>query len=236
MFIVSMTGEQARVCREAAEMMRAFVRGDLVPLVDEIVVGRVQRRTESGSEVVTPEAARGLEALLRDGMGHLRLPMADPMSSRRAALDGSLAGAVIAASDVRMEMPTEVAQALSQALDVFSRVGMGQWEVIAEVVHGPWTEVHPDTSAWQQRDELQTLLFAAKRWLGHPQNGSFGIAARGVHDDMKRAWEIKKQIDQALVHATDAARPCYDVRSDGRILRLTADPDISVAAMDAPTP
>lgn len=65
------------------------------------------------------------------------------------------------------------------ALDLYSRIGIGQFEIISEV-YAPF-----------ERDELmRNGLNVAKKACGHPPNGSYSINNPTVNDRFRQAFDI----------------------------------------------
>jgi hypothetical protein len=132
-------------------------------------------------------------------------------------------------------------QALIQALDLYSRVGVGQIERVGELAN---EGVIPCFTANTQRQERKTadhdqvqdldeLLYQAKTVLGYPRNGSHGIGHRDNDVTVSRSYEIKKVLEKVLAETRDPNPKHYGVDRHGLMVRYTNDPapEVEVMAM-----
>lgn len=127
------------------------------------------------------------------------------------------------------------ARCITDALEFYARIGIGQIEELGNLVREevilPCAGIDPA----DVRYEIQALCTVIKRALGHHPGASFGIGHDRVHVTAKRAFEIKKQIDKARAeHRNPTPSPGFrSVAYDGRIVRYTEDPDITVSVSDS---
>lgn len=94
----------------------------------------------------------------------------------------------------QLTLNSEQVNVLIQALDVFSRIGMGQLEIVAESLRDQYQYSIP-------RNKLQTIeycLDAAKQALGHDKNSSFGILSPDTPKCSKIAYDIQCVVRQAV--------------------------------------
>lgn len=141
---------------------------------------------------------------------------------------------------ITLEMTLAQADALTAALDLYTRIGLGNLPEIANlarmgVITARDGDNHSEVSA-DKIEIIQQILEVAKVHLGHEVNGHFGIGNEGVTITPRRAYEVKKVIDKAL---WDHRRPgkSFSVQSDGLTVRYTKDPAplAKVTPQSAPT-
>lgn len=98
----------------------------------------------------------------------------------------------------RLEMNSEQARAVIAALDLFSRIGMGQLEEIEHFI--AWEGVlkirEPHTLI--MRDALRDLCNQMKAILGHPTNGSWGITNAEVPKRCRVAYDLQCVLRQVV--------------------------------------
>jgi len=78
------------------------------------------------------------------------------------------------------------AELLVCALDLYSRIGIGQFEEVASV--------YDPARKLENWDSIHTLLLAAKEEAGHPRNGSHGIMNPKVRDVFRAAYDLQQVI------------------------------------------
>lgn len=144
------------------------------------------------------------------------------------------------AASVTLTLSIDQANAVSTALDLFSRIGMGDIQEVANLArHGLLSKRTSDSHCPVDIDTIERideLLNSVKELLGHSRNSSFGIAAQGVPLIARRAWEVKKVIEKAVWdHCYPGDRST--VFSDGLSFRLTQDtpPSAILAAVPVKT-
>lgn len=121
----------------------------------------------------------------------------------------------------------EQADVLCAALDLYTRLGIGQLEMVEERFR---MEDIPSASPvsfderMQMAETLRELLGAAKQTLGFPRGGSMGIGGPRVPVGAQRAYEIQKVLAKALAEYREPNPSFRGVRYDGLSLRYTQDP------------
>lgn len=132
---------------------------------------------------------------------------------------------------IRLEMTREQGEAISAALDLAVRIGLGQFEEIASLMTGGIVKATESVSTdnvcdfVRVRDQVLEGLNFAKTTLGHPINGSYGIGSDRLDIRTLRAYEVSKVLDQALHNMRpDADTAFKGPKSDGLVVRYTQDP------------
>lgn len=126
------------------------------------------------------------------------------------------------------------AEAVSRLVDVASRLGLGQINMIGEAVRmgdipgfaqkgDPRFPDSPRVSI-EVMERIDALAEAIKQELGYPTNGSYGISSPNVPDSAKLGWEVKKVIDQTLAYHRDPNPAFKGVNYDGLDLRYSDAP------------
>lgn len=130
---------------------------------------------------------------------------------------------------VHLEMTTEQATANAAALDLFARVLMGQFNIVAELFRHDCLMVRDPNSPTGGRpvtlevmDRADLLCNELKRVLGLERGASFGVGSRAIVKDAHRSYEVLCVLQQAL--ALDRSPEGNSVHHDGLRLRYTDDP------------
>lgn len=137
-----------------------------------------------------------------------------------------------------LTLTPEQGQAVSAALDLFVRLGIGQLEEVAHLVRlGTIPAARPgdqprEAVSYGNADEIAHLLSEVKALLGYPANGSNGIGHPHVALAAHRAYEVKKVMDRALALDRDPTPPFPTVNYDGLLVRYTEDPAPSAVVDD----
>lgn len=141
---------------------------------------------------------------------------------------------------IRLEMTKEQGQAVAAALDLAVRIGLGQFEEIANLMMSGVvraTERVPTDETDEfiaVRARLEAMMLKGKAVLGHPSNGSYGIGSERLHVNTLRAYETMKVLDKALFSLRpDAATAFKGPNSDGLVVRYTSDPEPVAVALAA---
>lgn len=121
---------------------------------------------------------------------------------------------------VTLELTEAQARTVLHALDAYSRIGCGQFQIVREVVTHNWPGRF-DSSAEADRS-LGHAKLALFPELGH-QNTSFSIPNREVPVTFRRAWDICKHLEQAVSIAHDPNPPFRGVNYDGAILNVSGE-------------
>ena len=92
-----------------------------------------------------------------------------------------------------LTMSEEQSQLLVKALDLYSRIGIGQFEEILDV-YDPLHRLVPV----EAKDTARKLLDSVKAVYGHPANGSHGIHNPEVRDEFRAAYDIQRVVRHRL--------------------------------------
>jgi hypothetical protein len=84
------------------------------------------------------------------------------------------------------------AQILVSALDLYSRIGIGQFEEVLQVYDRDLKLDH------DQRERIRKALNVAKGEAGHPSNGSYGIHNPEVRGEFRTAYDIQQVVRNRL--------------------------------------
>lgn len=129
---------------------------------------------------------------------------------------------------VQLNLTIEQAHAVQRALDLYTRICLGQLEAIAHLVRDDTLPLHgadqrmgapPGTC-----DEVDRALRATKAHLGFHPSGSFGISHAHVHLTGKRTYEIDKTLSRVLAVHRNPTPTFHSVDYDGLVVRYTTDP------------
>lgn len=131
---------------------------------------------------------------------------------------------------VKLEITVEQARALSQALDVYTRLALGQIEIISELVSTG--EIPRRREQKEERriatmddvDDVRALAKTIKTSLGYSASGSNGLGHRHVSLMGHRAYELQKVVDKAISTRPGSTAPACAVSRDGLSVRYTQDP------------
>jgi hypothetical protein len=98
-------------------------------------------------------------------------------------------------SSGEIEINEEQAKIIINALDFYSRIGIGQF--IEIVLAFSWWQC--DEQWFNHRNEVERLIYDAQFNLtGMPFNASYGIFSPEVHENAKIAWDIQQVIRYRL--------------------------------------
>lgn len=131
---------------------------------------------------------------------------------------------------IQITITVDQAIAMNEALDVYTRLCLGQLEVIREVVANGTIPIRTPDSAERgmatahQLDDVETHLRAIKGVLDFPWSGSLGIGHPHVLTDGKRAYEIHKVLAKLLAEYRNPDPKFRGVDYDGLSVRYTQDP------------
>jgi len=131
---------------------------------------------------------------------------------------------------VHLTLTLEQAQAVCDALDLYSRLGIGQIEEVASLVRSGMiptfrsAELPRAVANIDACEQVETLLHAVKQALGYPRHGSYGIGHAHVAKGTHRCFETKKALEQALALHRNPNPEFRGVNYDGLLLRYTRDP------------
>lgn len=131
---------------------------------------------------------------------------------------------------VTLSLTIDQATAVRDALDLYSRICIGQIEEIGDLVRTGVVPMRRDPAQPREMadvdkcEEVVRLLNAAKDVLGYPLNGSNGVGHPHVDPSGHRAYEVKKALAQALAYHRNPNPSFKGVDYDGIGPRYTQDP------------
>lgn len=153
---------------------------------------------------------------------------------------------------ITLTLTPEQAQAVCEALDTYTRLTIGQLEVVSGLVRfGVIPQGHAGTHGHgrgheggntreladaQTCDQVEELLNSVKTTLGYTRNGSNGIGHPHVHISGRRAYEAFKVLSRAVAMQQDPEPKFRGVNYDGLLVRYTQDPAPTAALAPAPAP
>lgn len=97
---------------------------------------------------------------------------------------------------IKLTLTEAQAEIVQNALDLYSRVGCGQFEEVERVYNGFFRN---------RNAEIEHHLRNAKCAAGHPKNGSFGIHNSEVPDKFRQAWDICQVVRNKTAWARNPA-------------------------------
>lgn len=146
-------------------------------------------------------------------MARMRTFQSQPRTQSSA---GSTHGGTV---KVTLELTKEQAETVVRALDLYSRIGCGQFHEIEAVLLSRWREA-------ESNDEVRKSLDAAKNHMfpGIGGNTYFSIVNRKVPLDFRRAFDLMKCIQRPLAIARDPNPRYPTVDYDGALLNVSDEP------------
>ena len=127
---------------------------------------------------------------------------------------------------VTLTLPTiEQAYAVKAALDLYMRMGLGQFEELAYMVR--CHEINHARKELTQIEicEFEDLTRKMRDFMGHDGGASHGVGSKRVSVTAHRCYEAYKVLAQALAVARDPSPTGFKgVDHDGLIVRYTQDP------------
>ena len=132
---------------------------------------------------------------------------------------------------LNLTLSIDQGKGVCESLDVFTRLCLGQLEIVAELVRQgvipvarPSADGERAMASEECCDQIDQLMRAAKQLLGYPAGASNGIGHPDVHINGRRAYEVEKVLAAAMVGKDPARRANLDVANDGLMLRVTDEP------------
>lgn len=113
---------------------------------------------------------------------------------------------------------------LIDALDLYSRIGIGQVEEVAEVLR----KLYPDHCKY---DDRKLLADFKMKVFEHGINGSWGVCNEQVHDNCQVAYDIEKVLQKAI--ASKYNHHSTSVWHDGPMLHLGSEPIAKIKDMES---
>lgn len=136
-------------------------------------------------------------------------------------------------SKVKLELSIMQALVVEKALDVFTRLSIGQIDIISEMVavgYIPTKSANTDGNSSNFADP-DTCAFVRKQIsaiasrLGYSPGSSLGIGNERVPVIGRRAYEVSRVLEKALAEYRDPNQIFRSDSYDGLVLRLTNDPE-----------
>lgn len=128
---------------------------------------------------------------------------------------------------VILDLSIDQASAVKEALDLYTRVCMGQLDAIEMLVRDGTVPVRSEgertVAGMDKSEDVMALLKSIKQVLGYQSNGSMGIGHQHMHIHGRRSYELYKSLSKTI--ATHV-RPNPDFRGvdyDGLSVRYTAE-------------
>ena len=129
---------------------------------------------------------------------------------------------------VTLEMTEAQARTVLHALDAYSRIGCGQFQIVREVIVHNWADRHDYQGvADASLGHAKMVLFPE---LGH-QNASYSIPNREVPVNFRRAWDLYKHVEQAVSIAREPNPSFRGVNYDGAIFQC-CDEDLPTVTVE----
>lgn len=129
---------------------------------------------------------------------------------------------------VHIVLTSEQAGAVCAALDLYSRMGVGQVREIVNLTRAgsiPFaTKPASFDDQMRRLDEIDAMTRQIAKSLGFDSNASLGIGNKRVPIAAHRAYEVQKVIDKALAEDRDPDPQFKGVHYDGLSVRYTDDP------------
>ena len=127
---------------------------------------------------------------------------------------------------VTLTLPTiEQAHAVKAALDLYMRMGLGQFDELAYLVRCDEFKHTTKELTADEKDEFSALTQKLRDFMGHEYGASFGVGSKRVSVTAHRCYEAYKVLAQALAVARDPSPTGFKgVDHDGLIVRYTQDP------------
>lgn len=164
-----------------------------------------------------------------EGMNVQLSPFAQRALSVQKALDFALQEQ--AGERISVELNLDEGQTLVNALDTYSRILIGQFQIAEEVYreYSFFDYKGNDQEEFSQRIEVcngvRDHINMAKAVLGYPVNGSHGIGHPHIDISGLRAYELKKVVSKVIAEDRDPNPAFKTVHYDGLTLRYTDDPE-----------
>lgn len=133
--------------------------------------------------------------------------------------------------NIQLTLTPEQARVVQDALDVYTRITLGQFEKLTELMRSGVVSRAgtPDTPralpTIENIEFCEALLKQVKSELGFPSNGSHGIGHAHVHLSGARAYEVHKVLARTLAEMTNPNPSFKGVNYDGLLVRYTQDPE-----------
>ena len=129
------------------------------------------------------------------------------------------------AAGITLHLPTdEQARAVVAALDLYTRMSLGQFDELAYLMRCGEIKPREDKADDRWLQDVEQTLATLKTLLGHPQSGSFGVGSPKVSASAHRCYELQKVLSRALAMKREPRPDFPYIDYDGLIVRYTQDP------------
>ena len=128
---------------------------------------------------------------------------------------------------VQITLTIPQAEAMVGALDIYTRLGLGQVHMFAEMVADGSIPIKSESVKIPEMDAIHNIAALCneiRRELGFQPGESYGVGNRAVSDKAHRAYEIEKVVKKALAMHKNPNPPFHGVQYDGLSIRYTNDP------------
>jgi hypothetical protein len=132
---------------------------------------------------------------------------------------------------VHLKCTVEQANTISKALDLYTRIGIGQLEEITWMLRfglipfPRFEDVQYTSEKLDVLNDIQQSMGHIKTSLGFSANSGYGIGNPKVLATYKVAYEVVKVIDRAIAIHNNPDPAFKGVNYDGIIIRYTDDPE-----------
>jgi hypothetical protein len=131
------------------------------------------------------------------------------------------------------------ARAMSEALEITMRLGLGQVNMVAEMVADGSIPIKAGSLKIPESDVIHNvtaLCNEIRRELGFQSGESYSVGNRAVSDKAHRAYEIQKVVKKVLALHDDPNPTFRGVNYDGLSIRYTDDPAPECATIEGAIP
>lgn len=97
---------------------------------------------------------------------------------------------------MKIELSDKQADILIAALDLYSRIHLGQFEEVANIAR--MYDISKLNKDYEAHNEFEDAVREAKIILGFDRNGSYGIFNEQVNDVARIAWDMQQVIRNHL--------------------------------------
>jgi hypothetical protein len=131
---------------------------------------------------------------------------------------------------INIDVSPEQAEVVKRALDLYSRILMGQLGEVSGLMRDEILLVRgaegepPRPASLDEVQDVENLMRRAIGVVGHPGGSYFSIGTRGLHVDAKRAYEVRNAVAKVLAERRDPNPEFRGVDYDGVHMRYTQDP------------
>lgn len=139
---------------------------------------------------------------------------------------------------VHLELSVEQAQAVAKALDLYTRICLGQFNMIEELVREGTVPMYSGTqeerklAGAMECEAIEDVMNNTKAILGFSRGGGFGIGNHHVDITGHRTYEVLKSLQKPLAEYRKPNPDYRGVHYDGLTVRYTQDPEPTVSVSE----